>query len=125
MASPGMSRVLFGYALNMAVAPALTFGYAGLVLAGLRRSRPPAWLRILRWPGRMALTNYLMQSLVMTTVFYHYGLGLFGSVRLHWTLLLAVALWLLQIPLSRAWLSRFRFGPVEWVWRFMTYGARP
>jgi uncharacterized protein len=125
MTGAGMSRVPLAYAIDMISAPALTLGYAGLLLAGLRRPQPPSWLRILRWPGRMALTNYLMQTVVMTSVFYFYGLGLFGRVRYHWTLLLAVALWLVQIPLSRAWLSRFRFGPVEWLWRAATYGRRP
>lgn len=70
----------------------------------------------------MALTNYLMHSLVFTTVFYSFGLGLFGKVGLPWCLAMAASLWLLQIPLSRAWLSRHKLGPAEHLWRWLTYG---
>jgi len=76
----------------------------------------------LRWAGRMALTNYLMQSLVFTVAAYGYGLGLYskltGSVRL----LYAVVFFAAQVCLSRWWLARFRFGPAEWLWRSLTYG---
>ena len=72
--------------------------------------------------GRMALSNYLLQSLVMSTLAYGYGLGMFGQVGSAKGLLFAVALFALQIPLSRWWLGRFRFGPAEWLWRTLTYG---
>jgi uncharacterized protein len=71
--------------------------------------------------GRMALTNYLLQSLVMTTLAYGYGFALFGKIGLAQGLVLAIALFALQVPLSRWWLDRFRFGPVEWLWRTLTY----
>jgi uncharacterized protein len=71
--------------------------------------------------GRMALSNYLMHSIVMTTLAYGYGFGLFGQVGLALGFVLSVALYVVQIPLSRWWLSRFRFGPFEWVWRTLTY----
>ena len=76
--------------------------------------------------GRLALTNYLLQSLVMTTLAYGYGCGLFGKVGLAQGLVLALALYALQVATSRWWLGRFQFGPAEWLWRSLTYGrAQP
>jgi uncharacterized protein len=72
----------------------------------------------------MALSNYLLQSLICTFIFYGYGLGLFGQVGAAAGLLLTVVIYALQVPLSVWWLRRFRFGPAEWLWRTMTYGRR-
>jgi len=72
--------------------------------------------------GRLALSNYLLQSLVCTTIFYSYGLGLFGKVGPALGLALTVLIFALQIPLSVWWMKRFRFGPAEWLWRTLTYG---
>jgi uncharacterized protein len=70
----------------------------------------------------MALSNYLFQALVCTTIFYSYGLGLFGSVGRAPGLGLTVAIYVSQVGLSRWWLNRFQFGPLEWLWRSITYG---
>ena len=67
--------------------------------------------------GRMALTNYLMQSVISTTIFYSYGLGLYGRVGPLLDLPLALVIYGLQVPFSRWWLSSHRYGPMEWVWR--------
>jgi uncharacterized protein len=72
----------------------------------------------------MALSNYLLQSLVCTTLFYSYGLGWYGSVGRAAGLVLVVIIYAAQIPLSVWWLKHFRFGPAEWVWRSLTYGKR-
>jgi uncharacterized protein len=71
--------------------------------------------------GRMALSNYLMHSLVMTTIFYGYGLGLYGYVPRAAQELFVIALIGCQLWLAPIWLDRFRFGPVEWLWRSLTY----
>lgn len=71
--------------------------------------------------GRMAMTNYLLQSLVSTLIFYGYGAGLYGSVSLVTGTGLAVAVYIVQAALSRYWLKKFYFGPVEWLWRSITY----
>ena len=75
--------------------------------------------------GRMALSTYLAQSLVMTTLAYGYGLGLYGTITHGQALGLAVALFALQVPLAVLYARRFRFGPAEWLWRLGTYGRRP
>jgi uncharacterized protein len=66
--------------------------------------------------GRTALTNYVGQSIILGLVFYSYGLGLFGQLSGNQALLLAG-----QLVLSVAWLGFFRFGPLEWVWRSLSY----
>ena len=72
----------------------------------------------------MALTNYLSHSIILTTAFYGYGLGLFGSVPRFWQMGFVVAVIVLQLLWSPWWLARFRFGPVEWLWRSLTYGKK-
>lgn len=86
------------------------------------------WSRHLRWlapAGRMALSNYLGQSLVCTLVFYGYGLGWFEQVGRASQLLFAVVLFAMQVLLSQLWLRRFQYGPVEWLWRAFTYLQLP
>jgi len=98
--------------------------YASALILLVQR---PAWksrLAPLAAVGRMALSNYLLQSFVCTIVFYSYGSGLFGKVGPAGGLALSVAIYSVQVPLSLLWLRHFRFGPMEWVWRSLTY-AKP
>lgn len=86
------------------------------------------WLRLsllqsLRYAGRMPLTNYLLQSLAMSLLFYGYGLGLFGQVSPAWFPLIAVGFVALQVVFSWGWLQHFRQGPAEWLWRRFTYSG--
>ncbi len=99
-------------------------GYVGLVslYANWRPGGPLA--RALAAVGRTAFTNYLLQTVVATTVFYGHGFGLFGSVSRAEALGMVVIFWLVEVLLSVLWLRRFRFGPVEWLWRTLTYGER-
>jgi uncharacterized protein len=102
-------------------APLLCLAYlSALALLSLR----PGWgarLKVLAPVGQMALTNYLMQSIICTLIFYGYGLGLFGKVGPAAGILLTVVIYLIQIPISHWWMKRFRYGPAEWLWRSMTY----
>ena len=75
--------------------------------------------------GRTALTNYLMQSLVCALIFDGYALGLAGKIGPTVTVALAVVIFCAQMAFSSWWLARFRFGPMEWLWRLLTYGRRP
>lgn len=72
--------------------------------------------------GRMALTNYLMQSLITAILFMGWGFGLFGKIEIWQGILLTLAIFTIQIPLSKWWLNRYKFGPMEWLWRTLTYG---
>lgn len=102
-------------------APALTLSFAATIIL---LAEDEVWRRRLAplaAVGRTALSNYLLQSVICTTLFYGYGLGLFGKVRPSLGLLLTLGIFLVQVPLSAWWLRRFRFGPVEWLWRSATY----
>jgi uncharacterized protein len=100
----------------------LCFSYLlGITLLVQRDS----WHRLFRplaAVGRMALTNYLMHSLLFTLLANGYGLGFYGRVRPSVGLLLTLATFALQILLSNWWLRRFRYGPAEWLWRSLSYG---
>jgi len=102
--------------------PALSMAYAGSVALACGRlpgSRVILWLAAL---GRTALTNYVGQSIIFGLLFYSYGLGLFGELSGTEALLLALPILIAQVLLSVAWLKLFRFGPLEWAWRTLTYG---
>lgn len=71
--------------------------------------------------GRMALTNYLLQSIICTTIFYAYGFGLMGKFNTFQGILLTILIFALQIPFSHFWLKHFHYGPFEWLWRSLTY----
>lgn len=71
--------------------------------------------------GRMALTNYIGQSVLATTVFYGFGLGLYGYLSRFEQLGVVVVILSLQVVFSSWWLARFKFGPLEWLWRSATY----
>ncbi|WP_333591592.1 DUF418 domain-containing protein [Brevundimonas sp.] len=104
---------------------------AGQLVLALAWAAAAVWLvrggfeKALAAVGRMALTNYLMQSLVYLFVLYGFGLGWLKYDGATFALSLALAVFALQIGFSLWWLARFRFGPAEWVWRTLTYGRAP
>jgi uncharacterized protein len=101
--------------------PALCLFYASGIVLLLQKERWRQLLRPLSWAGRMGLTNYLLQSLIFTTLFYGYGFGLLPKASAPLALLLTLLTYPLQIALSMWWMRRFRFGPMEWLWRSLTY----
>ncbi|MBS1787534.1 MAG: DUF418 domain-containing protein [Acidobacteria bacterium] len=105
----------------------LAFAYgAGLLLCfgrGLEERR--GWLaRLFSAVGQMALTNYLTQSVIFSLLFYGFGFGLFGKPGSASATGIGLAVFAVQLAISDWWLLRFRFGPVEWLWRSLTYGRR-
>lgn len=103
----------------------VALGWASLVMLVCQSARLGRFTRPLAAVGQMALTNYLLQSVVCTTIFYGHGLGLFASLTRAQQMGIVVAVWALQLVLSPIWLRYFRFGPVEWLWRASTYGRLP
>lgn len=96
-------------------------GYACLVML-MCKSDLLGWLkRSLQAVGQMALTNYLMQTIVCTLLFYGHGLGWYGYLERWEQLIIVLTIWLAQMVLSPIWLSRFRYGPFEWLWRSLAY----
>jgi uncharacterized protein len=82
-------------------------------------------LGVLAPAGRMALTHYLMQSLVLSLLFFGYGFGWYGQVDRLQQVLIALSLFATQVAISPLWLRQFRYGPMEWLWRGLTYGRFP
>ncbi len=109
----------FGFVLG---APALSMAYVSAITLLAQHETWRLRLAPLSWVGRMALSNYILHALVCSTIFYGYGLGYYEQVGAAGGLLLTFVIYLLQIPFSRWWLSHFYYGPLEWVWRSLTYG---
>jgi len=101
-----------------------SLGYVSLVILMLYSASPLNKVSVLAPFGRMALTNYVTQSLIASTFFFGYGFGNFGVSRVDQMLFVAVVV-VFQIAFSHFWLSRFRYGPLEWLWRAVTYWTIP
>ncbi len=103
----------------------LALGYGAGLLALAQWATARRLYATLAPLGRMAFTNYLVQSLVLGWIFFGYGLGQFGKMSASTGFGLGVALYAAQVAASRWWLARHRFGPVEWLWRTLMYGMPP
>ncbi len=105
-------------------APALMLFYVSAILTLLRKEAWIPRLNQLAPVGRMALSNYLMQSVLCTLIFYGYGLGIYGEISPTVGLILSIIIYTGQMKFSAFWLERYQFGPVEWLWRSLAYGVR-
>ena len=103
---------------------AVALGHIGLLMVGIRRAWLPRLAARLTAAGQMALTNYLMSSILCSLFFCGYGLGMFGRLQRYQLLYVVVAVWVLILMWSPWWLRRFRYGPAEWVWRSLTRWER-
>lgn len=102
----------------------LALGYIGLIML-ICRAGVLGWLRwAMAQVGRMALSNYLLQSVICNLVFLGFGLGLAGELARHQIYYVVFGVWAFELLLSIWWLGRYRFGPAEWLWRSLTYGRR-
>lgn len=99
----------------------VALGHAAVVMMICKAGVLPWATRPLAAVGQMALTNYLLQSLICTTLFYGYGLGWFARLDRVGLWAVVIGVWALQLVISPLWLARFRYGPAEWLWRSLTY----
>jgi uncharacterized protein len=107
-------------------APLLAIGYAAVLIRVVQSGALPRLTARLAACGRMALTNYLMASILANLVFTGMGLGLYASLSRAQTLGVVLVIWALQLAWSKPWLERFRYGPFEWLWRSLARGeAQP
>ncbi len=116
--SPLGILAVVGYAVG--VAPMALFMIAAITLLW-QAPASASILAILAPVGRMALTNYLLQTVFAVLIFYGYGLGWYGQVGPINATLIALGIFAFQIVLSRLWLRYFEYGPMEWIWRQLTY----
>ncbi|MEM6692668.1 MAG: DUF418 domain-containing protein [Planctomycetota bacterium] len=100
------------------------FGWIGVVMLACRDDVMPGLRHRIGAVGQLAFTNYIMHSVVCTMIYNGHGFGLFGYVDRIWQQVLAVAIFVFQLWYSPLWLQRFRFGPLEWLWRSLTYWQR-
>lgn len=110
--------------LNHIGGPFVALGHIGLVMLACRAGILACLRKRFSAAGRMALSNYIGQTLICTTIFYGYGLGLYASIGKAGLMLFVLGVWIVELIVSSLWLSRFRFGPIEWLWRTLTYGSR-
>lgn len=99
-------------------------GYVSVLVLMFNSAGALAKVKVLAPYGRMALTNYLSQSIICSAVFYSYGLGYYGMQRAHQVVFVLIVV-ILQLMFSHWWLSKFRYGPMEWLWRAVTYWKLP
>jgi uncharacterized protein len=97
-------------------------GYAALIALAAQRPHLGRLLGAFAPLGRMAFTNYVTQSLIFSWIFMGYGLGEFNRMSMTAAFLLGCAVYIAQMIASAVWLRRFRFGPLEWLWRSLMYG---
>jgi uncharacterized protein len=102
----------------------MAVGYASLIMWFIRVNFLQWFWRALGAVGRMAFTNYLMQTIICTLFFYGYGFGYFGRLSLKELYFFVAEIWLVQTVFSILWLRFYEYGPVEWLWRWLIYGKR-
>ncbi len=119
--APPWVYMVAGNVLVMVGGPLLSIGYLGVITLIVRSGAARAATDAIAKVGRMALTNYLMQTVISTGIFYWWGLGLFGETTKTERVGIVLGIYAAQVVFSVAWLRFFRFGPMEWVWRSLTY----
>jgi uncharacterized protein len=120
---PTLSNILFKFLL-LTGQIFMCISYITFIYKIVQTSIGKRILKYLIPMGRMALTNYLFQTIIMIVIFYNYGFNLFGKVGLISTTGIVMLILVLQIIFSNIWLRHFRFGPFEWLWRSLTYKKR-
>lgn len=120
---PGL-QFMYGFQYNAVGSIAVAFGHIGLVAMVVKSGLLAPFISALSAVGRMAFTNYLLQSIIATLLFYGYGLGYYGELDRLDQQFVVLAIWVLQLIVSPIWLRHFRFGPAEWLWRSLTYWRR-
>lgn len=108
--------------LSMPFDVMMAIGWAAFLVIWAKSRSGSALIRRVACAGRAAFSNYLGTSIIMTTVFYGYGLGLYGEVNRAALYLFVFGMWVLMLLWSQPWLQRFRYGPLEWLWRSLSRG---
>lgn len=116
---------IIGLSIGLITGPFLTGAYVGGVMLFLGTKAGQRLRNLLAPAGRMALSNYLAQSLIAALIFHGYGLGLIGQATPLTTVLIALGIYTAQLFISRWWMARFAYGPLEWVLRFITIWRAP
>jgi uncharacterized protein len=125
-ASVGFEHVAMGF-IAIPYEPAriaVSFGHIAVVMMIVKAGALTRLTSSLAAVGQMAFSNYVLQSVVCSTVFYGYGFDLFGELERYQVYYVVLACWILHLVISPIWLQHYRFGPLEWCWRSLTYWQR-
>jgi uncharacterized protein len=101
-----------------------TVGHIAVIMLFIKSGILPFLQRSLAAVGQMAFTNYIMQTIICNTIFLGFGFSLYGKLQRYELYYIVFGIWILQMILSPIWLRYFRFGPLEWGWRSLTYWER-
>ena len=118
---PLFGQLGLGIVFNYFGSIALALAYMGIVMRMVKSNWLPTLQKRLAAVGRTAFSNYILQSLICTFIFYGFGLGFFGYFERWAQVLIVFMVWALQLIIAPLWLERYRFGPLEWLWRSLTY----
>ncbi len=118
------SSFFFGWQFNYWGSLIVSMGWIGLVMLVCQRSALTALTRPFAAVGQTAFSNYILQTVICTTLFYGHGFGLFGKLERVEQVGIVLAIWAFQLIVSPIWLEYFRYGPLEWLWRSLTYMQR-
>jgi uncharacterized protein len=113
--------MFIGSQFNYIGSVAVALGYVGIVMLISKSSCCGGFKRIFTAVGKMAFTNYILMSVIASFIFYGHGFGLFGQVERWQQAILVVLIWIIVLIISPLWLKYYRFGPLEWLWRVLTY----
>ena len=113
--------MFFGSEFNYVGSVGVALGYVSLLMLFSKSTAHAGIKNMFVSVGRMAFTNYILMTLLCTFIFFGHGLGLYGSVERKIQILIVPAIWIIILIISPLWLKRFRFGPLERIWRALTY----
>ena len=99
----------------------VALGYIGVIMLICKSAQFIRFKNLFASVGKMAFTNYILMSLIAMFIFYGNGLGLYGQVEHQFQILIVIAIWIIILILSPLWLNKFRYGPLEWLWRVLSY----
>ncbi|OKL35852.1 DUF418 domain-containing protein [Domibacillus mangrovi] len=117
------NNIAYMYVQDSIGGPILAISYAVLIVLVCTFQWPKKMLQPFAAAGKMSLTNYLMQSVIGTLLFYQYGLGYYGQITILTSIWICVSIFAVQVIVSNLWLERFKRGPMESLWHTITYGT--
>jgi uncharacterized protein len=113
--------LFLNYQYNYWASLPVSLAWVGIVMLACRSRSLKGLTKPISAVGRMAFTNYILDTLICTSIFYGFGMGLFGKVSRVGQIEVVLTIWVIQLAVSPIWLRYFRFGPLEWLWRSLTY----
>lgn len=116
--------MFFGSQYNYWASLFVSIAYINLIMFMIQKFKKSRLLNYLSNVGRTALSNYLLQTILCTLLFYGHGFGLFARVERKYQILIVILVWFVQIILTQIWIKYYKFGPAEWLWRSLTYFKR-